>query len=251
MNLDVPPPMPSLGKTDPRRGIGRIDRASLIHRDLVNAILEQRLLPGTKLGEDELGQIYGASRTIVRQALQALEHDGIIDAAKNRGAFVAQPTPRDAHEVFDARKLVEARIAGLAAGRDGASHAASRAALRCHLEAERDAVACGREHDAIRLSGEFHLLIAGQAGHLVYANMLRELVARSSLIILLYRKRHSPVCCSDHHANIADAIMAGQAARAAMLMVAHLDEIERGLDLEEKPVAPQSLSTILSAAAAG
>jgi DNA-binding GntR family transcriptional regulator len=232
-------------------GAGQADRAALIHHDLLNAILEQRLLPGTKLGEDELGNIYGASRTIVRQALQSLAHEGIIETAKNRGAFVAQPTPSDAHEVFDARKLVEARIAQLAAARHAEDHAAGRAELLAHLASEREAVRLGQDHQAIRLSGEFHLLIAGHAGHLVYANMLRELVARSSLIILLYRTRTAPVCCTDHHDHIADAIMAGRAERAATLMVEHLDEIERALDVTQKHIPPSALSDILGSRLAG
>ena len=220
---------------------GPADRAAVIHDDLLNAILEQRLLPGTKLGEDELGHIYGASRTIVRQALQSLAHDGIIETAKNRGAFVAQPTPADAHEVFDARKLLEARIAELAAQR----HAGRGAGLIKHLDAEREAVRRGDDHQAIRLSGEFHLLVAGLAGHLVYANILRELVARSSLIILLYRAHAAPVCCTDHHDHIANAIVRGRAEKAAALMVEHLDEIERALDLTQKPATPRALGEIL------
>ena len=54
------------------RGARPVDRAQAIHQGVVAAILEHRLLPGTKLGEDDLGQIYGVSRTIVRAALQSL-----------------------------------------------------------------------------------------------------------------------------------------------------------------------------------
>jgi len=86
------------------------DRVSRISEGVTAAILEHRLLPGTKLGEDEIGEIYGASRTLVRTALQQLAHEGIVNIEKNRGAFVARPTPGDAREVFEARRLIEPTI---------------------------------------------------------------------------------------------------------------------------------------------
>ena len=48
------------------------------------AIHEHRLLPGTKLGEDELSDIYGVSRTVVRTALQSLSHSQLVDQRRNR-----------------------------------------------------------------------------------------------------------------------------------------------------------------------
>ncbi|WP_407050016.1 GntR family transcriptional regulator [Methyloraptor flagellatus] len=220
-----------------------VDRAQLIHAGVVTAILEHRLLPGTKLGEDDLGQIYGVSRTIVRAALQSLAHEGIVVIEKNRGAFVAHPSVQDAREVFEARKLIEPEIARLAAHR----RAAFGDDLAAHLAEERAALERGDDRAAIRLSGEFHLLVARKAGHRLYESLLRELVARSSLVILLYRSRRARVCGTDHHEVIAAAIEAGDAERAAHLMVHHLDEIEDGLDLVEEEKAVSPLSDILGA----
>src|SRR6516165_1479752 len=86
------------------------DRVSRIREGVTAAILEHRLLPGTKLGEDEIGEIYGASRTLVRTALQQLAHEGIVSIEKNRGAFVSRPSTADAREVFEARRLIEPTI---------------------------------------------------------------------------------------------------------------------------------------------
>ena len=85
--------------------------------DLERAIHEHRLPPGTKLGEDELGDAYGISRTIVRAALLALSHRHLVELKRNRGAFVAQPSIREAREVFEARALLEPRTAHSAATR--------------------------------------------------------------------------------------------------------------------------------------
>ena len=74
------------------------------------------LAPGTKLPEDERWAISSfVSRTIVRSALQALAHDRLVTLEPNRGAFVAKPTKLEAREVFEARALIEPKVAALAA----------------------------------------------------------------------------------------------------------------------------------------
>ena len=218
------------------------DRAGRIRAGIVTAILEQRLHPGTKLGEDEIGAVYGASRTIVRAALQALAHEGIVVIEKNRGAFVARPSPEEAREVFEARRLIETAIAGRAALRYTPDWGA---ALDRHLAEERAALARGDDRAAIRLSGEFHGLVADLAGHGIFQSLLAELIARSSLIILLYRSRRAQFCGSDHHAAIAEAIRRGDGALAGRLMGEHLVEIETGLDLKGDADTERSLADIL------
>src|SRR3989475_11872460 len=77
-----------------------------IHR----AILEQRLPPGTKLGEESLSSLFDVSRARVRRILLRLAHDKSVELRPNRGAYVAQPSAQDAREAFTARRIVEAHI---------------------------------------------------------------------------------------------------------------------------------------------
>ncbi|WP_237154759.1 GntR family transcriptional regulator [Oryzibacter oryziterrae] len=219
------------------------DRVARIRNGLMTAILEHRLLPGTRLREDEVGQIYDASRTLVRAALQQLAHEGIVDIEKNRGAFVSSPTPREARETFEARRLIEAAIVerAIAARTD-----VWLSRLDEHLQQEHDAEARGDHRAAIRLSGEFHLAVADMAGQSIYGNILSELVARTSLIILLYRRHRGHHCGPDHHRMITDAIRAGNVDAARTLMVDHLAEIEAELDLTEAEEPAVSLAQILT-----
>ena len=103
-----------------------------VYAGLRDAIVSHRLAPGTKLPEDELASIYSVSRAVIRAALQALSHDRLVRLEPNRGAFVAQPTRQEAREVFEARALIEPRVAALAA--DVAKPADTKR-LRLHLEA--------------------------------------------------------------------------------------------------------------------
>ncbi|RII95567.1 GntR family transcriptional regulator [Clavibacter michiganensis] len=60
----------------------------LVRDDIASRGLE----PGDRLpGDHELCELYGVSRTVVRQALQELEHEGAIRREKGRGTFVGDP----------------------------------------------------------------------------------------------------------------------------------------------------------------
>src|SRR3546814_5492078 len=56
----------------------------IVYAHIFDAILEQRLAPGTKLSEEALGEIFGVSRTIIRRALSRLAHEGVVLLRPNR-----------------------------------------------------------------------------------------------------------------------------------------------------------------------
>ncbi|MCB1745171.1 MAG: GntR family transcriptional regulator, partial [Gammaproteobacteria bacterium] len=178
-----------------------------VYEKLRDAIIDHRLKPGRKLPEDELASIYEVGRSVVRAALQALAHDGLARLEPNRGAFVARPTPREAREVFEARALIEPKVAEMAAQR---ADAAAIAALRSHLALEHRAMADGRQRDAILLSARFHVGIAEIANHKVLSEIVADLVSRSSLIVALYWQRRDATCESHAHEALVAALAAGE-----------------------------------------
>ena len=221
---------------------GKLKPGRDIASALALAIHEHRLAPGTKLGEDELGEIYGVSRTVVRTALQKLAHDRLVDLRKNRGAFVAQPTVKEAREVFEARALLEPRTARSAAERITTADMES---LRRHIEAEHDAIAKGNPGRALHQSGLFHLEIARIADQSTIQDFIEQLVARSSLIIALYWQRRNALCESHAHHALMDALNARNGDLAEELMKNHLVDLMTSLDLRNVPPAPQSLKEAL------
>ncbi|MGF6178304.1 DNA-binding GntR family transcriptional regulator [Ensifer sp. 4252] len=217
-------------------------RWSPIYYGLRDAIVAHRLAPGTKLPEDELASIYSVSRTVIRAALQALAHDRIVRLEPNRGAFVAQPSTREAREVFEARALIEPKVAALAAE---VAKPEDILLLRRHLDKEHEALHAGRDSDAIMLSARFHVGIAEIAGHCVLTDFVRDLVSHSSLIIALYWKRRDTTCESHAHHALVDAIEAGESAKAADLMKEHLLDLLSGLELARPAGNPKSLAEML------
>lgn len=196
---------------------------------ILGAVWEQRLPPGTKLAEEKLASVFGVSRTKIRLALAKLAHDGILTIEANRGTFVSSPTVAQARQVFDARRLLEpALIRHLCATlrRDQLSR------LRKNIALEADARQRHDRHATIRLSGEFHLLLAELGQNAYVTKCLRELCALTCLVIALYDAPGTPACPHDEHTAIVDALEAQDAERACALMVQHLDHVENTLRLE-------------------
>ncbi|WP_425098307.1 GntR family transcriptional regulator [Tropicibacter sp. S64] len=216
--------------------------SEIVANALTLAIHEHRLAPGTKLGEDDLAEIYGVSRTIVRAALQSLSHIQLVDIRRNRGAFVAQPSPIEAHEVFEARELLEPRTA-----RNAALNATPKDIenLRAHIEAEHAAIHARDRGRALRLSGLFHIEIARIAGQTTIAEFIETLIARSSLIIALYWRRESALCESHAHHALIRAICDHDGSGAEELMRSHLVDLHTALDLRTQTEAPLSLREAL------
>lgn len=206
------------------------------------AILDHRLQPGTKLTEDELATIYGVGRTVVRGALQTLSHRNLVETKRNRGAFVAQPTVREAREVFEARALLEPRTAHSAAVRARASDVRN---LQRHIDREHAALDRGDMGQAVYLSGEFHVALAAIANQAIIAEFISSLIARSSLIVAMYWQRRDALCESHAHHALLDAIGRNDGESAAELMHSHIVDLLSALDLTTRPEKPRSLRDAL------
>lgn len=200
---------------------------------ITTAIVERRLMPGTKLAEQHIADLFKVSRTVVRQALNQLSRDRLITLEPARGAFVATPSVEEARQVFEVRKMVEgAMVRQLCAVVTDAQVVQ----LRQHLRDEAAAVGrvdvAGRTH----LLADFHVVLARLLGNEVLAQLLADLLARCSLIALMYQSAHSAEHSAEEHVAIVDAIAARDARAAARLMEAHLGHVEKNLQLQPRVV---------------
>lgn len=205
-----------------------------VYGAVLAAIVEHRIAPGTRLREVDLAEGFDVSRTVVRQALQRLAADHVVELQHNRGAQVPKPTREDAAHVFDARRVLECEIARRVAGRLAEPEHATLAAL---IAEEQAAEARGDTAAAIRLSGEFHRALARQAGNPILLRMLEELLPATSLLIALYQSGAQRACAAHRHAGLL-AALAGTPAQAAAEMRRHLSEIERSLRVQAEPPRP-------------
>lgn len=200
---------------------------------ITTAIVERRLMPGTKLAEQKIADIFKVSRTIVRQALMQLSRDHLITLEPARGARVAEPSVEEAKQVFETRNMLEAAMIRRAATELSDAQIAE---LRAHLEAEAEALQRTDVSGRTRLLADFHVVIAQMLGNGVLARLLGDLVSRCSLIALMYQSAHSAGHSCDEHVAIVDALGRRDARAAVRLMEQHLHNVERNLRLD--PRAP-------------
>lgn len=207
--------------------VDEIAEEDIVER-IFEAVVEQRLPAGTKLSESALCEAFGVGRMRIRRSLLLLASREVVELQANRGAFVASPSAKQAREVFEARLTLEPTIARLAVER---ASDADIAQLSAHLKKEHEAHHHESRNEAIRLSGQFHILLAQIAANAVMLRMIKELVTRTSLIIGIFGAPSVANCRDDEHEQILRAFKARDGQAAADLMTNHLREIEGSLDL--------------------
>lgn len=213
----------------------KVDDANDAYEHLFTAIVDQRLLPGTKLTEMALVEAFGVGRRTIANALQRLTWEKLVVFLPKRGAFVAAPDADEARDVFAARGAIEA----------GTTEAVARAAdpkaiarLQDNIDQENKLRAQGRIREAIHLSGGFHVLMAELSGNQILAEQVRILVARTSLIVNLFDNQNGLAGWHDHHDDLIRHCAAGNVEKAVSQMREHILELRDALSLDRRrPVA--------------
>ena len=217
-----------LAKVGKEPATGSTQRIAL---SITAAIIGRRLMPGTKLSEQKIADIFKVSRTLVRQALNQLSRDRLVVLEPARGAFVATPSVEEARQVFEVRQILEValtrRLCAVITDHQVAQ-------LRRHLEDERSAVSNADVSGRTRLLADFHVVLAKMLGNDVLAQLLTDLLTRSSLIALMYQSSHSAEASLAEHIAIVDAFERRDVKAAVRLTIEHLEHVEQNLRLNPR-----------------
>ena len=216
--------------------------AAEVYERIWSAIMDHSLPPETRLVEERLCEIFGLGRTRLRQVLQRLAHERVVTLMPNRGAIVSRPTIREAREVFAARRVLEAGIVQMFL--QGATRLDLKR-VQDHLASERAAWLANDRRAMLKLSGEFHLVMAEVAGNSILIELLRDLISRSSLIIAVYQVPGTPPCPPSEHQDIVAALERRDPA-AVDLMLKHLDHLLADLRLEDSGARTIDLRSVFS-----
>jgi len=203
----------------------------LAYERIRSMLVEGEIPPGARLGQVELAEQLGISRTPIREALRRLTGEGLAEFVPNRGFRAASPGLDDVLLRLEVRSLVEPGIARLAAERRTEEHLA---ALRASIERETAADTRIAAHDASR---DFHVVLAHATGN-------RELVAviESLWIVEIGRRLLAARATSagwkradvaEHRALLA-AVTARDGELAARLMAEHIGEALQHWEHEEE-----------------
>jgi len=202
-----------------------------IRRRILQAIFDQRMPPGARVTEEQLAAAFDVSRTVIRQAMAQLSQDGVLVKLPNIGATIASPSVKETRDILAVRRMVEPGIVKLIASNP---EQAQLDRLRRHIEQEKRAQDLNDRPTLIRLSGEFHLLLAEVAGNGPLIRLMTGLQALTCLAVLLYADGDE-ACLPHEHSRIIDAIARNDGEAAAVEMIHHLIHAENELRLDRVP----------------
>ncbi|WP_448109378.1 GntR family transcriptional regulator [Pseudomonas azerbaijanoccidentalis] len=191
-----------------------------------DAILDLRITASSRITEENLGRMFGASRSNVRRVLTRLSHEQVVLLRTNHRPHVTAPTCEQIRQVLHARRLTETTIIHLVCQqrRTGALQV-----LRGLIDEHRQLLECGQRGPALRLCGEFHLQLANLAGNAPLANFLSGLIPQTSLAMA-----QNPAAIENdgywrRHLAIVDALDQTKTSTAVKLMIQHLDDLGQRL----------------------
>ncbi|TDN63905.1 GntR family transcriptional regulator [Paraburkholderia sp. BL10I2N1] len=214
-----------------------------IYASITSALLQGRLRPGAQLVERDLAAAFGCTRGALRKVLARLGFEGKLVLEANRGAFVPSPSEEDIRQVYRARQIVEA---GIVASLCGELSAQQKRRLNAHVRCEEKAQRDGRVDDAVRLAGQFHVLLTELAGGTELLGLVSQLVAKTELYKALYDPSKGSTCAGDEHAQIIEALDGGNLEAALGVMRAHLDELEERVVQQVRLHSGDDLSAVFS-----
>jgi DNA-binding GntR family transcriptional regulator len=202
------------------------DNEEAIYSTMSRALLAGSLAPGTPLRETALAELFGVSRERMRKILQRLGTNRLIDLLPNRGAFVAAPSLEQARDIYEARRILEGGIAGHLAPNIGPQDVER---LQAHMNLEMAALQAGDRAESVRLSAEFHLILAKATNNTFVVQQMQELVSRTSMLVAVFEAARSTQCSCEEHQEIFTSLIKGDSAGAAKAMRTHLSLIETRL----------------------
>ena len=203
---------------------------------IIEAVMAQKIAPGSRLGEQQLAMLFDCSRTIVREALTRLAVRGIVTVSARRGWYVIEPSQDEAREAFEARRVIEM---GLIRCTTVIGKAAIKQ-LKAHLASEKAAIQGDDVGLRSFLLGDFHVCLAECLGNSLLADTLRDLTARTTLTAMLYQSSHDAAESCEDHVRIVQALEKGDLVQAEQLMQSHIGTVQAALSRQaasEDPLA--------------
>ena len=204
------------GGTDPIRVDSVVD---LAYERIRGLVLSGELAPGARLGQVELAERFGISRTPVREALRRLAGEGLVDPLSNRGFRVADLGLDAVMRRLEVRAILEPGIARLAAEKRSERDVEQLEAAISREERARNGIAA---HDASR---DFHVALARATGNEELVRVLESLwLVEVGRRLLSRRSAASDWQSQDveEHREISAAVAEGRTDDAERLMAEHV-----------------------------
>ncbi|NLV79189.1 MAG: GntR family transcriptional regulator [Rhodococcus sp.] len=222
-----------LGELDDLRPVARPSTAELIAEQLRSAIVRGVLEPGSQLGETELATRFAVSRGPLREAMQRLVSEGLLQSIRNRGIFVSELTVDDVVDIYRSRRVIEGGALDLVL--DGRRERTWQE-LGPAIEQMRSAAAVGDASGVSDGDRRFHEILVASSNSPRLVRAARTLLVETRMCLgalqTTYPDLHVQV---DEHVALRDAIRSADPADVHALLDEHLsDAVARLRDLTDR-----------------
>lgn len=197
--------------------------ASVVAERIREAIIFGELTLGESVSEDRLATTLGVSRTPVREALTALQLQGLVEIEPQRGSFVFQPTAQDVEELCAFRSLLELDALRLACTHERAKTLHMLRGLEADMEAAEKA---GNNRAAARADAAFHEAFFANCGNRFLVQSYTMISGQIGAMRYFAREsRKSRRRPSTEHRAIIKALTNSDLTAAASILKAHIAEM--------------------------
>lgn len=189
-------------------------------------VVTLELPPSAVIDEHVLMQELGLGRTPIREALQRLDSEGLVNIVPRRGTFVSDVSVTDLQKIFELRIVLEGFCARLAAERITEEQLERMEATLHDLERLRE----GDSQALMSIDKRFHRLLYAAADNEFMAEILDRLYDLSLRLWYLVLNRLAEVKHAiEQHTQVFEALKDGDGARAEMMVQKHIVEFQRGI----------------------
>ncbi len=202
---------------------------------IADAIYHRKLPPGAKLNERDIAELYGVSRTVVRQALIRLSQDGLVEISPKRSSSVWRPTFDDAFELYQMLLVLESGVIDQLIKTITPDQLK---ALRAHTVKERVAFEKGRHDLGDKLGREFHIILIGFLNNSTLNQIHNQLRRREALINAMFRVGFDYCQLRDEHGQLVECLERKDGEAAKTLLASHYNLVIRGYKFDAM-VAPE------------
>jgi DNA-binding GntR family transcriptional regulator len=203
------------------------ERVTDILRDMIT---EGRLLPGTRLTEEAIGEALGVSRNTLRESFRLLTHERLLVHELNRGVFVRTLAQADVARLYEARRIIECAAIRSLFVTGAAAVPGSLADVEKAVTDGEDAARSGRWHDVGTANMRFHQALVALAGSVRVDEFMTQLLAELRLAFYVMknpRQFHEPYLARNRE--LLTTLQAADYATAEALLAGYLADAESQL----------------------
>lgn len=191
---------------------------------LRNKILSNELKPGSKINYDDLCSEIEISRTPLRDAINLLKQDGLIEVKPRSGTYVCLPKVKDIEEIFDIRKALECQALKAFTN----IPKATLIQLVEETELAEKELKVGNSEPFLKADRKLHKTILEHSNNQLLISIMTTLETRIEWLgVLTAQSIDRPVQANNDHKKILKALCQSNLPEAISLMEKHIDEFKR------------------------